>query len=128
MLVSDSIEVVIYNTNSEMRILDNGVLHVIYSDGIVLEIEDIKELQVQFDLLDPKPRKVLQHLGRYSTMSSDCRKYAAEHSPDLDGVAYVIHGLAQRLFIRFYVKMWKRDKPAKVFETVPDALNWLDEL
>ena len=62
-----------------MRILDNGVLHVIYSDGIVLEIEDIKELQVQFDLLDPKPRKVLQHLGRYSTMSSDCKKYAAEH-------------------------------------------------
>jgi len=126
--VSDSIEVIIKNTNSEIRVLDNGVMHVLYKKNAVLEVEDIKELQLQYNLLEPKPRKVLQELGKFTNMSTSARKFAAEHSPDLDGVAYVIHGLAQRLLVKFYVKIWKRDKPTKVFNTFKDAYNWLDGL
>jgi len=111
-----------------MRILDSGILHVTYTEGIVLEIPDIKEMQVQFDLLEPKPTKVLQELARYVNMSAEARKYAAEHSPDLDGIAYVIHGLAQRLLVKFYVRMWKNNKPTRVFDSATEALNWLEGL
>jgi len=126
--VSEYIEIVINNTNSEMRILDNGIMHVAYKDGIALEVEDIKELQIQFDLLNPKPTKVLQELGKFTNMSVEARNYAAEHSPDLKAVAYVIHSLAQRLLVRFYVKMWKRDKPTKVFDSVHEAKEWLTKI
>ena len=127
MQVNDAIEV-INNKNSQMRIFDNGILHITYREEVLLEISDIKEMQVQFDLLKPKPTKVLQELGRYVNMSSDCRKFAAEHSPVLDGIAYVIHSLSQRLLIRFYVRMWKRDKPTKVFDKVEDAIIWLNNI
>ena len=128
MQVSESIEIIINNTNSKMRILEDGILHNLYSEGVLLEVEDIKELQVQFNLLEPKPTKVLQELGKFTNMSAEARKYAAEHSPELDGVAYVIHNLAQRLLIRFYVRMWKRDKPTKVFDSFSDAHKWLVKL
>jgi hypothetical protein len=116
---------VIKNQHSEMKILENSILHISYTAGVVLEAKDIKELQVQFELLNPKPRKVLQELGSSLNMSSEARRYAAEHSPDLIAVAYVIKGLAQRLLIRFHVKMWKRDKPVKVFDSFDDAKAWL---
>ena len=61
-------------------------------------------------------------------MTAEARKYAAEHSPYMDGIAYVLHGLAQRLFIRSYSRMWKRAKPTKVFDSFEDALGWLERL
>lgn len=61
-------------------------------------------------------------------MSSDARQYAADHSPNAKGVAYVIHNLAQRLIIKFYVQMWKRKKPTKVFDSFYEAIEWLEKL
>lgn len=116
---------IIKTQKSEMQILENSILHIKYTEGVALEVKDIKELQVQFELLNPKPRKVLQELGSSLNMSSEARSYAAEHSPDLIAVAYVIKSLAQRLLIRFYVKMWKRKKPVKVFDSFDDAKAWL---
>jgi len=111
-----------------MKVLDNGVLHINYSAGVEIDAADIKELQqVYTSLPDPKPMKVLQELEQHVSMTMAARSYAAEHSPNLLAVAYVIKSLAQRLLIRFYVKMWKRDKPYKVFENYEDAMNWLSE-
>ncbi len=106
MEVSYAEQVIIQNTNSVMRILDNGVLHIKYPKGRVLEVEDIKEIQEGFENLpEPKPTKVLQELSPFGSMSAEARKYAADRSPKLDGIAYVIHSLAQRLIIRFYISM-----------------------
>ena len=120
---------IIENKNSVMRVLDNGILHNRYFEGSLLEVEDIKGVQNGYNSLpDPKPLKVIQEMEIGVSMTPEARKYAAEHSPDLTGVAYVIQGLAQRLLIRFYVGMWKRTKPVKVFDSVAEALNWLENL
>ncbi len=111
-----------------MIILDTGIMHVIYKEGVALQVDDIKELATQYELLDPKPTKVLQELREHVNMTNEARSYAAEHSPNLEAVAYVIHSLAQRLLVRFYVKMWKRDKPTKVFNAVDEALKWLESM
>ncbi len=118
----------IRNKNSIIQVLDNGILHVLYPEGTQIEVADIKELQTQFNKLDPKPTKVIQELRPYVNMTNEARKYGAEHSPALKGVAYVIHGLSQRLLVRFYIKMLKRDKPTKVFDAFNEALAWLEKL
>tara|TARA_B100000809_G_scaffold86740_1_gene85099 strand:+ start:1239 stop:1577 length:339 start_codon:yes stop_codon:yes gene_type:complete len=109
-----------------MRILDNGIMHTVFYKGTFLEVIDIKDVQIGYESLpDPKPMKVIQEMEIGVSMSLEARKYAAEHSPDLIGIAYVIKGLAQRLLIRFYVKMWKRKKPVKVFDSFDEAETWL---
>ena len=110
-----------------MRVLDNGILHINYPKGVEIDETDIRDIQKGYDSLPyPKPLKILQELELHVNMTADARKYAAEHSPDLTGVAYVIKSLGQRLLIRFYVRMWKRDKPIQVFESYKEALEWLE--
>lgn len=109
-----------------MRVLANGILHIKYPMGAEINTLDIQEIQKGYAALpDPKPMKVLQELGMHVNMTNKARKYAAENSPHLLGVAYVIKGLAQRLLIRFYVRMLKKDKPTAVFNNFDDALVWL---
>ena len=129
MQVINSTDIVINNTNSTMVVLENGILHNIYHAGILLEKEDIQEIEKgYYSLEDPKPMKIIQEMDFGVSMTPEARKYGAEHSPDLNGVAYVIKDLAQRLLIRFYIAMWKRSKPVKVFNSFDEALEWLNHI
>jgi len=119
----------IFNKNSKMRVLENGILHTVFLKESILEVEDVKEMKRGYESLpDPKPNKAIQEFEAGVSMSPKCRIYAAEHSPDLLGVAYIINGLPQRLLIHFYVKMWKRKKPVKVFQAFDEALVWLNTI
>jgi len=120
---------VVQNTNHEMRVLNNGVLHIIHAAGVDIEVSDVKEMKkAYYDLPNPKPLKAIQEFRFNVSMTLEARKYAAEHSPNLLGVAYIIDGLAQRLILRFYVRMWKKDKPKDFFSNFDDAMEWLDQL
>ncbi len=111
-----------------MRVLDNGVLHIIHAKGVDIEVSDVKEMQEAYNSLpNPKPLRAIQEFSLYVSMTMEARKYAAEHSPDLLGVAYIINGLAQRLLLRFYVRMWKTDKPVAFFDNYDDAMEWLSK-
>jgi hypothetical protein len=123
---SNAIEFTVINTNSVMTVLSSGILHIKYPIGAEITKSDIQEIQEAYAFLpDPKPLKVLQELGMYVNMTNKARKYAAQNSPELLGVAYVINGLAQRLLVRFYVGMLKKTKPTAVFDNYDDALDWL---
>ena len=119
----------IQNKNHEMSVLSNGVLLIVHAKGTEIEISDVKEMkQAYHSLPDPKPLKAIQDFRLNVTMTTEARKYAAEHSPDLLGVAYLINGLAERLLLSFYVRMWKRDKPTQFFHKNEDAMEWLEGL
>ncbi len=112
-----------------MRVLSNGVLHIIHDKGVEIEVSDVKEMKETFEqLVSPKPSKAIQEFKFGVSMNMEARTYAAEHSPALLGVAYIIDGLAQRLILRFYVRMWKRDKPTDFFSDVDEAMEWLESI
>lgn len=118
----------IENKKSVLRILEHNILHILYADNIVLEIKDIDELYTSYNALpDPKPLKVLSEMGDFSSITTEARNYGAEISPDLTKLAYVVKGLAQRLLLKFYVKMLKRKKPTKIFNNFDAAYAWLKE-
>ena len=112
-----------------MEVLDNGMLLITHNQDTEIEVSDVEEMRAGFDSIkDPKPRKAIQDFRLNVSMTMEARKYAAEHSPDLLGVAYVINGLPERLLLSFYVRMWKRDKPTDFFKSVKDAIDWLESL
>ena len=118
----------IKNTNSEMRIIHDNILHITYKEDTTLEIADIDELMNQFKLLSPKPEKVINEYGNFVTISTEARLYAKNISPDLKAVAYIINSLAQRILLRFYIKTFKKSKKAKIFESFEDALTWIKSI
>jgi hypothetical protein len=119
----------IQNKNHEMSVLSNGVLLIVHAKRTEIGISDVKEMQEAYNSLpDPKPLKAIQDFRLNVSMTTEAKKYAAKHSPNLLGVAYLINGLAERLFLTFYTRMWKRDKPTKFFENYEDAIEWLDSL
>lgn len=120
--------ITIENKKSVLRILEHNILHILYADNIVLEIKDINELYTSYNALpDPKPLKVITEMGDFSSITTEARHYGAEISPDLTKLAYVVKGLAQRLLLKFHIKMMKRKKPTKVFNNFNAAYAWLKE-
>lgn len=112
-----------------MRVLENGILHVVYHKETIISEKDIREVQYGFDSLeDPKPTKVIQEMQENVSMSLEGRKYASENAPSLTGVAYVIKGLPQRLLVRFYVGMRVMKNTTKVFESFDEGIKWLSSL
>jgi len=117
---------IITNTNSVFRLFKPNILHIIYADNVVLEIEDVIEVQLAYrSLPDPKPLSVLSELGKHGSFSTEARTYAAQIAPDLDKSAYIIKGLAQRLIVRFYLKVLTSKGDNKVFDCFEEAYNWV---
>jgi hypothetical protein len=122
-------KLVIKNTNSTFIIVEDNILHICYDENVEIEVEDIIEIENSFNSLpNPKPLKILQEMGKYSSISPEAREFAAERSPGLKAVAYVVHNLGQRILLRFYIKMWRRKKPGKVFDSCDEALDWLKSI
>ena len=72
-----------------------------------------------------KPMKVITQYGKFVSISSEARIKAAERSPDLIAIAYVINSLSQRLLLKFYIKLVNRKKPTTVFQSIEEALEGL---
>ena len=107
-------------------ILEENILLIFYKDKCIIEEDDVLIIEKAYnDLPYAKPMKVITQYGKFVSISSDARNKAAERSPDLIAIAYVINSLSQRLLLKFYIKIVKRKKPTKVFQSIEEALEWL---
>ncbi len=126
MTLEETISPEIINENSTFRVLDGEIIHVLWREGVELEIPDIDDAERTFEELTGGNKvKVLSQFGRYVNISSEARDYAAARSPECIALAYVITSLAQRIVIRFYIRLRRRKNPTKVFNTYEEALQWL---
>ena len=114
-------------TNSTVSWITDEIVHIKWKEGVELEIEDIDDVDDSFQKITQGEKvKVLSEMGKFTNISPEARKYAAEQSPDLICLGYVIHSLAQRLILRFYIKIKRRQYPTKVFTSYKEALEWLE--
>ena len=112
--------------NFTTQLLDGGILHLRYEPNTVLEVEDFKAgMKAYEDSAKGEKIKILVELGKYTTGSSEGRKYAQENNPKAIAEALVIHSLAQRMLTRFYVLFHHGDHPIRVFEDAEKAAQWL---
>jgi len=116
----------IINKNSAVRIVEGNIFHIKWTQNVELEIPDVDEVNAAFlELTNGETVKVLSQFGNYVNITSEARDYAANKSPRCIALAYVVTGLAQRMVIRFYIRLRKRQNPTKVFNSYDDALAWL---
>jgi hypothetical protein len=113
-------------TNARVRLLSGDIFHIKWNDAMDIEISDIDELGEVFHQI-PEGKKVcvIQEMGDFTSISGEARKYAAQKSPEIHAIAYVIKGLGQRMILRFYLNMKKTKTPAKVFTCMVESVQWL---
>ena len=100
-----------------------------YSINIDIAISDIDDLEDSFaELTGGEMVKVVSEIGRYVNITPEARSYAANKSPKLLGLAYVINGLGQRLVLKFYIRLRKNQNPTRVFVSKKEAVDWLRTL
>lgn len=122
----DQNKALVENDTLKIYLVDTDIMYIKYNEGVEIQLDDIQLIEFTYEnQLHKTITKVIQDLPYGITMTAEARKYAAENSPPLKAVAYVIKGVGHRLLVRFYTKMRKIDKPTKFFEKIEDALAWL---
>ncbi|PHR17208.1 MAG: hypothetical protein COA38_21085 [Fluviicola sp.] len=116
----------IRTSKSTIRWIGDSIINIEWDRDIDVGNEDIDEALIAFNQLT-KGRKVqvLSEYGKFLNFESGTKEYAATKSPDCTALAYVVENLAQRMVIRFYIKLRRTNNPAKVFNSKNEALIWL---
>lgn len=126
MIALESIENTIVNKNSTVKLVEKGIVHIKWKSDIELEEKDVDDVSAAFNELSKGEIVcVISHFGEYVNITPTARDYAANQSPKCIALAYVLNGLAQRLVIKFYIRIRKRKNPTKVFNSYEDALKWV---
>lgn len=113
-------------TKFTAELLDGDIIHLKYEDNVILEVEDYKAgMEAYQEAGKGKKLKIMVEVGKYTSSSSEGRKYAQENNPKAIAEALVIHSLAQRMLARFYVLFHHGDHPIKVFVDPEKARRWL---
>jgi len=108
--------------------LENKVLFFDYHNNITIELEDVKEaFELYVEHSEEYTYKVMLVFGKFSSITSEARKYAENKRMPTPAQAVIIQNLAQRMFARFY-KMFRKDShPLQFFGSLDEALPWLEE-
>jgi len=116
----------IRNSKSTIRWIGDSIINIEWDRDIEIGDEDVDELVIAFNRLTKGRRvQVLSEYGKFLNIESKTKEYAATKSPDCTALAYVVESLAQRMVIRFYIKLRRTNNPAKVFNSKEEALIWL---
>lgn len=112
--------------NSTLSWIEPGIACISWGGNIDIEISDIDDLEDSFaELTNGEMVKVVSEVSRYVNITPEARSYAANRSPELLGLAYVINGLGQRSILKFYIRLRKNQNPTRVFVSKKEAVDWL---
>jgi len=106
----------------------NGIVYVVYEDGVEVGIELIKDLHTAcLRITDGKKMPFLFTTKGSFWISNDAREYARKIELDqpFAAVANWAPSLGVRLLAEFYGKFFKPEHPYRVFGTEEEAHEWL---
>jgi hypothetical protein len=108
--------------------VEGGIVHVAYLDGADITPEIKHEMHLAFLQLTAgrKMPFIFESKGAL-WYSREAREYARELEPKQPflAVAMIAPGLGFRLLAEFYARIYKPERPYKVFKTKAEAESWL---
>lgn len=100
-------------------------LHYFYNQEI-----DVAEVRKGFEFHDEigadENVKRLVHCEKFVSITKDARELVEQHGRPAKAEAYVIPFLPQKILFNLYSKFRKRKHPLKSFNTIDEALEWLN--
>ena len=107
----------------------DGYYDLFIKDNVEIFIDDI-HLIVDFQKqLSGTKSPILITGGQYSTTNTETLKHISinENMPYSKCAAFVVRSISQKLLGNFYLKIYKPQRPTKVFNDKEAAINWLKQ-
>jgi hypothetical protein len=111
----------------EMR---ENYLYIKYKDESIIDLPEAKiQSSIILDLCDRKKVTfVIDLLGITTRIEDGARDFFANNAPYLKirkAQAVLVNNIQSKLLTNFYIKFHKPQNQVKVFNNLPDALDWL---
>ena len=109
---------------------ENGVVHILYKPGCVLNINNIKLIvEDRITVSNGKTSPILIDLRNLVSSDNATRSYLATPEAEryLCAGAMIINNELQKLLMNLYLKIDKPNLPARVFTSKEKALEWLEQ-
>lgn len=109
--------------------IEDGIVNVLYLDGAEITPEIKQEMHLVFlEITGGKNHPFIFESAGALWYTKEGREYARdiEHKQPYLAVAMIAPGLGFRLLADFYARLYKPEKPYKVFKTRDEALLWLN--
>jgi hypothetical protein len=118
----------VVNKTTEMHIDNEGILRIAVLEDAEIDIEEAKE---NFDsavkLSGGKSMLKLVDARAFFTMTKKARDFAASRETNEHNIAraVIVHSLANRLLVNFFIRFHKPKSPLRMFSSEAEALKWL---
>jgi hypothetical protein len=106
----------------------DGITEINFDKGFYGELSDAKNIVTHIQKLNPISKALVLAVYEEDNMfSKEVRDYIAgdEVSEFVKADAFVLNGLALRLFGNLYLKINKPKRPGKIFNDKKEAIRWL---
>jgi hypothetical protein len=121
----------IENRASVISLIDESIISIFIKPNLEFEIPDVDDVRNGVEQLrDGKSIKLLVDISENTTGVSEVREYGAKHGANKNAIAsaYVTDSLAQKIVLNFYISLYRRDKPSRMFTNKKDAIDWLKKI
>jgi hypothetical protein len=118
----------IENRATTISVIEHGILKVLIKPDLELEKSDIDEIASSAEkMCEGKKILLLVNISNNTTGTSEVREYSSREgaSKFAIAIAYVIDSLAQKIVINFFINLYRREKPTRMFNSEKDAIAWL---
>lgn len=117
--------------NATVSLLDRNVIRIKVKEGNLIDIDDVKEIQVaKRKLIGDLKHTVLLISPKHGSATREARDYSASSEVNLNAIAkaVVLNGLVMRIIINFFMNYNRPPVEHRVFENEKEALEWLSGL
>lgn len=119
------------DTNTTFFEYDNEILYVKTKVGFIIEKSDMEQiLKDAIEITGGNKYYALIDTTNQTDSTPEARNYYSnsEYSRYRFADAYVVNSLALRLVVNFYLKFSSPPVPSKMFGSIKEALQWIEEL
>ncbi|NEN22929.1 hypothetical protein G3O08_05380 [Cryomorpha ignava] len=117
------------DTNFEFHLDDRGFYYLRLKEGEEFNMKDIKNINLFIlENRDSFQKPFLIEFGYGSTISDGVQEHLTNSANRFSTAdAILISTYAHQLIAKFYIRHYKPTKPTKIFESIFEALEWIEK-
>lgn len=110
----------------------DGILYIsLKEDYEDITLEQMKQLTETIGKIgNGNKQKIIIDIASFNTMSEEAKKYSASAEGQIytKANAVVINSLAAKLGANFFIKFNRPSTPTRIFNSVDEAVKWLNQI
>jgi len=120
--------VTIENRASVISVIENEIINVFIKPDLEFEIPDVDDISQGVQKLGNGNKSlILVDVSENTTGNSEVREYSSKNGANkyATATAFLTHSLAQKIVVNFFISLYRKDKPSRMFTNKENAVEWL---